>query len=109
MNNIPPQNIDFEAYVLGSMIMSKSNRLYGLEKLRADDFYSEFHQIIFRVIDKLEAKKVNIDLTTIKSGKVSLKNKTKNIEIELAHSLSEQGLEELMAGGKLTLIKQKHA
>ncbi len=50
-----------------------------------------------------------VDLSTIKSGKVSLKNLTKNIEIELTHSLSEQGLEELMAGGKLTLIKQKHA
>jgi len=50
-----------------------------------------------------------IDLTTIKSGNVLLKNKTKNIDIELTHSLSEQDLEELMAGGKLTLIKKKHA
>ncbi len=50
-----------------------------------------------------------VDLSTIKSGKVSLKNLTRNIEINLTHSLSEQGLEELMAGGKLTLIKQKHA
>ena len=49
-----------------------------------------------------------IDLTTISSRKVLLKNITKNLEIELTHSLSEQDLEELMAGGKLTLIKQKH-
>jgi len=49
-----------------------------------------------------------IDLTTIKSGKVKLKNITKNLDLELTHSLSEQDLEELMAGGKLTLIKQKH-
>ncbi|MFX0006538.1 MAG: aconitate hydratase [Promethearchaeota archaeon] len=49
-----------------------------------------------------------VDLSTIKSGKVSLKILTKNLEIPLTHSLSKQDLEELMAGGKLTLIKQKH-
>ena len=36
-------------------------------------------------------------------------NLSKSLDIELTHSLSEQALEELMAGGKLTLIKQKHA
>jgi aconitate hydratase len=50
-----------------------------------------------------------LDLSTINSGKVLLKNLSKNLDIELTHSLSEQDLEELMAGGKLTLIKQKHA
>lgn len=51
---------------------------------------------------------IEIDLTTLRSGKVKLKNISKNLEIELTHSLSDQDLEELMAGGKLTLIKQKH-
>jgi aconitate hydratase len=66
-------------------------------------------------INKEDYDKINqgdqfeVDLTTIKSGKVLLKNLTKNLEIELTHSLSETNLEELMAGGKLTLIKQKHA
>ena len=53
--------------------------------------------------------KFEIDLTTLNSGKVILKNLTKNVEIELTHSLSEQDLKELVAGGKLTLIKQKFA
>jgi len=52
--------------------------------------------------------RIEIDLTTISTGKVLLKNLSKTHDIELAHSLSEQDLEELMAGGKLTLIKQKH-
>ncbi|MFX0002822.1 MAG: aconitate hydratase [Candidatus Hodarchaeota archaeon] len=52
--------------------------------------------------------RIEIDLSTINSGKVLLKNLSKNLEIELTHSLSEQDLKELMAGGKLTLIKQKH-
>ncbi|MFX1380423.1 MAG: aconitate hydratase [Promethearchaeota archaeon] len=52
--------------------------------------------------------RIDIDLTTINTGKVLLKNLSKNLDIELTHSLSDQDLKELMAGGKLTLIKQKH-
>ncbi len=60
--------------------------------------------------DKIDqGDRFEVDLSEIKSGKVSLKNLSKNVEISLTHSVSEQGLEELMAGGKLTLIKQKHA
>ncbi|TFG16897.1 MAG: aconitate hydratase [Promethearchaeota archaeon] len=51
---------------------------------------------------------LEVDLTTIKTGKVHMKNSTNGISIELTHSLSEQDIEELLAGGKLTLIKQKH-
>jgi len=50
-----------------------------------------------------------IDLTTLETGRVTLYNITKNIEIPLTHSLSQTEIEELKAGGKLTLIKQKHA
>jgi aconitate hydratase len=50
-----------------------------------------------------------IDLTTLETGRVTLYNITKNIEIPLTHSLSQTEIEILMAGGKLTLIKQKHA
>ncbi|MFX0026476.1 MAG: aconitate hydratase [Candidatus Hermodarchaeota archaeon] len=50
-----------------------------------------------------------IDLTTLETGNVILKDLTKNIEIPLTHSLSQTEIEELKAGGKLTLIKQKHA
>jgi aconitate hydratase len=53
--------------------------------------------------------KFEIDLTTIKSGEVTLENLTKNLEIKLIYSLSEQDLEVLLAGGKLTAIKQKYS
>ncbi|MHA2181681.1 MAG: aconitate hydratase, partial [Promethearchaeota archaeon] len=49
-----------------------------------------------------------IDLTTINSGEVTLRNLTKSNEISLTHSLSETELEILKAGGKLTFIKHKH-
>ncbi|MEJ2293353.1 MAG: aconitate hydratase [Candidatus Lokiarchaeota archaeon] len=61
----------------------------------------------YKTID--QGDKFEIDLTKLDSGKVILKNLTKNSEIELTHSLSENDVKELKAGGKLTLIKQKYA
>ncbi len=49
-----------------------------------------------------------IDLTTLNTGEVILKNLTKNSEIPLSHSLGDTEIELLKAGGKLTFIKQKH-
>ena len=49
-----------------------------------------------------------IDLTTLQTGKVKLKNLSKNVEIPLTHALSETEIEVLKAGGKLPHIKQKH-
>jgi len=48
-----------------------------------------------------------IDLITLDTGKVILKNLTKNIEIPLTHSLSETEIEVLKDGGKLPYIRQK--
>jgi len=48
-----------------------------------------------------------IDLTTIDSGNVILNNVSKNLKIDLTHSLSEIEIEVLKAGGKLPHIKQK--
>jgi aconitate hydratase len=56
-----------------------------------------------------QGDKVELDLSNLDSGKATLKNLTKNQEIELSHSLGKTDLEELKAGGKLTLIKQRHA
>jgi aconitate hydratase len=56
-----------------------------------------------------QGDKIQINLSTLETGRVKLKNTTKNIEVELTHSLSPKDVEELKAGGKLTLIKQKHA
>ena len=60
--------------------------------------------------DKIEqGDNFEIDLTTLQTGKVMLKNLSKNVEISLIHSLSETEIEVLRAGGKLPHIKLKHA
>jgi len=56
-----------------------------------------------------QGDKFEIDLTTIQSGEIILKNISKNIEIPLTHSLSETEIEVLKAGGKLPHIKQKYS
>jgi len=53
--------------------------------------------------------KFEIDLTTLKTGNVTLMNLSKGIEIPLNHSLSQIEIEILRAGGKLPYIKLKHA
>ncbi len=52
---------------------------------------------------------LEIDLATIESGNVALKNLSKGIDIKLTHSLSETEIKVLKAGGKLPFIKQKHS
>ena len=65
--------------------------------------------------DKIDYHKIEqgdqfeIDLTTLETGNVVLKNPIKGTEALLTHSLSETEIEVLKAGGKLTYIKQKHA
>jgi len=59
--------------------------------------------------NKLEqGDKFEIDLTTIETGEVMLRNSSKGIEIPLNHSLSGTEIEVLKAGGKLPHIKLKH-
>ncbi|MBA7555487.1 Methanogen homoaconitase small subunit [subsurface metagenome] len=56
-----------------------------------------------------QGDKFEIDLTTLQTGEVILKNLSKSIDIPLSHSLSETEIEVLNAGGKLPHIKQKFA
>jgi len=59
--------------------------------------------------DKIEqGDELEIDLSTLESGDVKLKNKTKDIEIDLTHNMGAQELEILKVGGKLPYIKKKH-
>jgi aconitate hydratase len=55
-----------------------------------------------------QGDKIEIDLTTLESGTVALKNLTKGTNLTLTHSLSETEIEVLKAGGKLPFIKQRH-
>src|ERR1035437_2321060 len=52
---IPPQAIEVEEAVLGALMLEKSTYILIADILRANSFYKEEHQKIFKVIQDLVA------------------------------------------------------
>lgn len=64
---IPPQDLDSEKALLGS-IMLKSEAIFEImDFIREDSFYSEKHRILFKAMMELFAKKDPIDLLSLSS------------------------------------------
>lgn len=64
---VPPQNVDAEAALLGS-IMLRPDALYEvLDLVRPESFYSERHRIVFRTMLELFGKNTPIDLLSLTS------------------------------------------
>ncbi|MGW6571933.1 replicative DNA helicase [Streptomyces sp. NPDC054945] len=64
-DRLPPQDLDAEASVLGSMILSKTAITDVSNLLAADDFYRPAHQTIYRAILELTAKGDPVDPLTL--------------------------------------------
>lgn len=62
---LPPQNIEAEQSVLGSMLIDKDALLEVTEILTSEDFYREIHQDIFRAITYLSDRNEPVDLVTV--------------------------------------------
>lgn len=71
LEKLPPQNIEAEMAVIGSMLIEEDAISLVLEILRADDFYKEPHRKIFSGIVKLYDQRKAVDLITLVE---SLKN-----------------------------------
>lgn len=64
---IPPQNLEAEMALLGS-IMLRPETLFDLaDIIKADSFYSEKHRIIFETMMELFSKRSPIDLLSVSS------------------------------------------
>lgn len=61
----PPQNLEAEASVLGSMMLSKDAAITGTDMLRESDFYREANAIVFRAIRNLQFAGDSIDILTV--------------------------------------------
>jgi replicative DNA helicase len=61
----PPQNLEAEQSVLGSVLLD--NEAYGIVEgtIRADNFYKEGHRKIFRAMERLAQRSEPIDLVTL--------------------------------------------
>ncbi|MGB9867984.1 MAG: replicative DNA helicase [Bacillota bacterium] len=62
---VPPQHVEAEQSVLGSMLIDKKAILRAMELLRPEDFYVTAHQIIFRTMIELFDQGGAVDLVTL--------------------------------------------
>ena len=62
---VPPQNIEAEIAVLGSMLLDKHAVDLAIEKLKPQYFYRSEHQNIFARLQELYDKNVPVDLITL--------------------------------------------
>lgn len=62
---IPPQNIEAEQSVLGSMLLEKEAINTAIEILKEEDFYREAHRLCFKAMLELAEKSEPIDVVTL--------------------------------------------
>ncbi len=62
---IPPQNLEAEVAVLGSMLIEEDAVAYGIETLTPEAFYKDAHKKIFEVMSSLFNQNKAIDLVTL--------------------------------------------
>ncbi|MEX0994643.1 MAG: replicative DNA helicase [Balneolaceae bacterium] len=64
---VPPQAIEVEEAVLGSMLIEHEAATIALQMLRADDFYKPAHRHIFETIFELYERDNPLDLLTVEN------------------------------------------
>ncbi len=62
---LPPQNIEAEQSVLGSMLIDKEAQLEAAELLSPNDFYKDSHKQVFQAIVTLSNRGEPVDLVTV--------------------------------------------
>jgi replicative DNA helicase len=70
----PPQNLDVEASLLGSLLIDGDAFLKISDQIQADDFYDKRHSMIFSAMRTLHDKRSPIDILTLSE---QLKNDSK--------------------------------
>ncbi|MBI3983733.1 replicative DNA helicase [Candidatus Microgenomates bacterium] len=62
---VPPQNVQAEASLLGSILLDPEAMMKVAEKLRADDFYEQRHRLLYKNMLALFEKRRPIDVLTM--------------------------------------------
>lgn len=65
MEKIPPQALEAEMAVLGSMLIEKEAIAHGMDMLKEKSFYKEAHRKIFTAISNLYVQDKAVDMVTI--------------------------------------------
>ncbi len=72
LGKIPPNDVEAEQAVLGSMLLDKDAVISAIEVLRPDDFYREENKLIFSAMLSLYGRAEPVDMITVKDELVSL-------------------------------------
>lgn len=67
IQRLPPQNLEAEQAVLGSLLLDKDAIIKIADKISAEDFYDERHAIVYRAIIDLYEQRSAIDVLTLSS------------------------------------------
>lgn len=78
LDSLPPQNIEAEQSVLGSLMFDKNGIVRVADILRPEDFYRGSHQIIYKIMEELFEKNEPIDLLSL-SNRLQEKEKLKEV------------------------------
>ncbi len=65
INRIPPQNIEAEQSVLGSLLLDRDAVIKIADLITADDFYDEKHKVIYFSVLALYDERSSIDILTV--------------------------------------------
>ena len=65
LSGIPPQNLDAEASLLGSLIIDTDAFIKIADQVKPEDFYSHQHKAIFSAMSSLHDKRSPIDILTL--------------------------------------------
>src|SRR5579871_4651628 len=65
LDRIPPQNLEAEQAVLGSMLIEKQAVEKAAELLKPEDFYRDAHRYIFEAMLALAERDEPVDLLTV--------------------------------------------
>lgn len=65
LNRLPPQNIEAEQSVLGSLLLDRDAIIKIADTLSSEDFYDDKHRIIYLAILRLYDERSSIDILTV--------------------------------------------
>lgn len=72
LGKIPPNDVEAEQAVLGSMLLDRDAVINAIEILKPEDFYREENKLIFSAMVALYSRAEPVDMITVKDELVSL-------------------------------------
>ncbi len=104
---LPPQSLESESSVLGSMMLDANAVNEGLDILTASDFYASDHQKIFSAIAELSALSSDIDVVTVSDYLANRYTGHDEIKLSYLTSLSKNTPYTGNASNYAKIVKEK--